>query len=128
MPTGRRLPALLAAAVLTGCATTGPDRSATLHSALQLQFRDLRGEAGPARADGPQLRYAHAFADLDGDGRDEAIIYLMGRDACGSGGCDLFVLTDEGGSWRKIARLTIANPPIRLLECAPKAGATSACP
>lgn len=109
---------LLAAAGLAGCATAGPgsDRTASLHRALQSQFEGLRSEAGQASADNAGLRYAHAFADLDGDGRDEAIVYLMGRDVCGSGGCDLLVLGDESGSWGEIARLTIANPPIRVLE------------
>ena len=37
-------------------------------------------------------RYFRAFVDLDGHGRNAVIVYLVGRDWCGSGGCPTLVL------------------------------------
>jgi hypothetical protein len=36
-------------------------------------------------------RYVHARTDLDGDGREEVFVYLMGPFFCGTGGCNLQV-------------------------------------
>lgn len=63
----------------------------------------------------PTALYSASFADLDGDGRKEALVYVSGRTMCGSGGCSLFILTPRGRSWRLVARTTITWPPIRLL-------------
>jgi len=57
-----------------------------------------------------------AWADLDGDRRPEAIVYLMSRGYCGSGGCSLFIYRAAGHGWRRVARMTVSNPPIRLLD------------
>ena len=35
-------------------------------------------------------RYFSAYTDLNGDGRKEAVVYLIGPRTCGSGGCHLF--------------------------------------
>jgi hypothetical protein len=60
-------------------------------------------------------RYSRAFVDLNGDGKDEAIVYSTGRSWCGSGGCNTLVLTQEGGTWRLVTSITITWPPIRVL-------------
>ena len=59
--------------------------------------------------------YSHAFVDLNGDGKDEAIVYLTGRGWCGSGGCNMLVLTQEGDTWRLVTSITTTWPPIRVL-------------
>jgi hypothetical protein len=41
--------------------------------------------------------FSYAFVDLNGDGKDEAIVYLTGRSWCGTGGCNTYVLTRDGG-------------------------------
>ena len=61
-------------------------------------------------------RYLAVFRDLNGDGTPEAIVYLMGPQWCGSGGCHLFILQKSGGSWKTVTSMTITNPPIRILE------------
>jgi hypothetical protein len=61
-------------------------------------------------------RYAAAFQDLDGDGRPEAVVYLAGRDWCGTGGCRTVILSCAGGTWRVMTRVSITRPPIRLLK------------
>lgn len=57
-----------------------------------------------------------ALADLDGDGRRDALVYLHGSDWCGSGGCTLLVLRNLGKTWRQVSRITVTRPPIRLLD------------
>ncbi|HKR23938.1 MAG TPA: hypothetical protein VJS15_01660, partial [Allosphingosinicella sp.] len=56
------------------------------------------------------------FADLNGDGRDEALVSLRSGLFCGSGGCALYVYTPAGAAWREVAELTIVNAPVRLLD------------
>ena len=60
-------------------------------------------------------RYITAFRDLNGDGIPEAIVYLMGREWCGSGGCTTLILTRDAGSWRIVTEITITQLPIRVL-------------
>jgi hypothetical protein len=60
-------------------------------------------------------RYVAAFRDLDGDGTPEAVVYLVGRSWCGSGGCETLILTRDAGSWRIVTEITITQLPIRVL-------------
>ena len=89
-----------------GMAGTGDEQS--LHAHLQTVFAE-------AREGWPDTSYVAAFADLDGDGRDEAIVSLHSGYFCGSGGCALHIYTPAGESWREVAELTIVNAPVRLL-------------
>jgi hypothetical protein len=59
--------------------------------------------------------YKRADADLDGDGRSEAFLYLTDGDYCGSGGCTLVVLAPKGSSYRVVLRSTVTQLPIRVL-------------
>ena len=59
--------------------------------------------------------YFAAFEDLNGDGQNEAIVYLTGNDWCGSGGCTLIVLAPTLNSWRILKKEPITRPPIRVL-------------
>src|SRR5579862_8571337 len=45
----------------------------------------------------------------------EVIVYLVGADWCGSGGCATLVLAPSGLSYRVVTKLTVARPPIRVL-------------
>ena len=60
-------------------------------------------------------RYAVAFFDLNRDGRNEAIVHLVGRSMCGSGGCVAYVLTPTRAGYRSVGRMTVSSAPIRLL-------------
>jgi len=66
--------------------------------------------------DDKTTRYLSAFVDLDGDGKNEAIVYLMGDTSCGSGGCNTLVLAREGAAWKVVNNITITRPPIRVLS------------
>ncbi len=65
-------------------------------------------------------RYARAFVDLNGDGKKEAIVFLMGRWWCGSGGCATLVLTPEAATWRVVAMVVTTDTPIRVLTARSK--------
>ena len=88
-----------------------PSPGQSLRAALQVRFR-------ADHVDDADARYAVAFADLNADGRPEAIVYLLSSAYCGSGGCNLLILTPAGRGWRQVSELTIVNPPIRLLASA----------
>lgn len=62
------------------------------------------------------LSYDTAQADLNGDGRPEIFVYAN-RD-CGSGGCDLYILTSRSKGWRVVMKASVTRPPIRVLPTA----------
>jgi len=66
--------------------------------------------------DNKHLDYVVAFRDLDGDGKNEAIVHLTGSDYCGSGGCNTLILKRNADSWKIVTSMTITHPPIRVLE------------
>jgi len=103
-----RRAAAIVALLACSSAIAQPSRDQSLHAFLATTFAD-------ARAQWPDTTYVAAFADLNGDGRDEALVSLYSGLFCGSGGCALFIYTPAGGSWREVAELTIVNAPVRLL-------------
>ena len=106
----RRALLLLAASLASPApASALPSGAESLHAFLQSTFAD-------ARAEWPGTSYVAAFADLNGDGRDEALVSLYSGLFCGSGGCALYIYTPAGASWRELAELTIVNAPVRLLN------------
>jgi hypothetical protein len=60
-------------------------------------------------------RYEVGFSDLNGDGIKEAIVYLSGREWCGTAGCQTLVLTRSRDSYRLAGRILATRPPIRVL-------------
>lgn len=60
-------------------------------------------------------RYAKAFVDLNSDGKEEAIVIMVGRWMCGSGGCTSLILTPQETSWRVVSTLLGTDTPIRVL-------------
>ena len=49
--------------------------------------------------------YKSAVADLNGDGSSEVFVYSTERDECGSGGCNLYVLSPHSGTFRVMMRI-----------------------
>lgn len=101
------LSAFLAFFLAAPTAAQTPRRDA-LHAFLQSTFAE-------ARENWPDTGYVAAFADLNGDGREEALVSLHSGLFCGSGGCGLYIYAPAGSSWRQMAELTIVNAPVRLL-------------
>lgn len=62
------------------------------------------------------VNYAFAPVDLDADGDDEVLAYVMGPMVCGSGGCDLYVFAWEGDYWRMVSDLSVTQTPVGVLE------------
>lgn len=99
---------LAASFLLPASAGAQTSRDDALRAFLQNTFAD-------ARAEWADTSYVSAFADLNGDGRNEALVSLYSGLFCGSGGCALYIYTPDGASWRQLAELTIVNAPVRLL-------------
>lgn len=76
----------------------------------------LANRLGDSRTEFPDTRYALAWVDLNGDGRNEAVVRIMSTGHCGSGGCILYVLSPWGRRWSLVGRMTVTQPPIRVLN------------
>jgi hypothetical protein len=57
-----------------------------------------------------------AFVDLKDDGTQQVIVYFTDEHSCGSGGCTTLILTSERSSYKLVTSITIAWPPIRILN------------
>jgi hypothetical protein len=57
-------------------------------------------------------RYKTAAADLNGDGRVEAIVLFSGDDWCKKTGCSLVVFQMEQTGFRPVAHVTSAHAPV----------------
>ncbi len=73
-------------------------------------------EGNPASAEDKTTRYAAAFVDLKDNGKQEAIVYFIGAEWCGSGGCSCLILGPEGSSYKVITKTTVTQLPIRVLS------------
>jgi ketosteroid isomerase-like protein len=70
----------------------------------------------PVLRPGEDQRYSSAFADLKDDGSLEAIVYLMDRSWCGSGGCTTLILAPKDSGYELVTKITITRLPIRVLD------------
>lgn len=60
------------------------------------------------------LRYVAKTHD---DGENPlTLVYLIGPEYCGSGGCNLLILRRSGESYASLGETSITRPPIRVLE------------
>jgi len=69
----------------------------------------------PGFSNDKTTKYSYAEVDLNGDGVKEVVVYLTGRDWCGTGGCNTFILARAGSSYKIVTEMTITRPPIRVL-------------
>ena len=67
-------------------------------------------------SDDKTVKYALALVDLLDNGDKEAIIYFMGSDWCGTGGCITLILAPDESSYRIVTKMTIVHLPIRVLS------------
>ncbi|MCB2049951.1 MAG: hypothetical protein KDE63_00845 [Novosphingobium sp.] len=89
--------------------TAQPQRPGLNHAAIEAWLA--------ARFQGlGDLPYAVKGVDLNGDGRDEAVIYLSGPATCGSGGCSAYVLTPQGTGYRAVMDASVTRAPITVLD------------
>jgi hypothetical protein len=64
--------------------------------------------------------YRAATTDLDEDSVPEVLVYAEGAEHCGSGGCDLYVLSRAGTGWRIVTRMGVTRLPVRTLPARTK--------
>ena len=102
--------------VLTCAVDTTDDRRADLLDAVADYVAPLGLAWDPA---GTHV----AWTDLNRDGRDDALVYLTGRDWCGSGGCTVLVFetmdeidAEEFGTYRPAAEISMVSGPIRAVR------------
>jgi uncharacterized protein len=60
-----------------------------------------------------ETRYLAGSVDLNGDGKPEIVVHVVGSTACGTGGCPTLVFAAEVSGYRLISTTTITQPPIR---------------
>ncbi len=63
---------------------------------------------------GGEVRYFASSIDLNGDGRDEIIVHLVGQTLCGSEGCDTLVFTPSDAGFRHVTTIRLTHAPIRV--------------
>jgi hypothetical protein len=103
--------------IVTGLARTQPAIPfSSAEQSLKKFLQNYVKEKDRRLDDDKTTRYFDALIDLDGDGKKEAIVYLVGRTRCGSGGCPTLVLVRTGVSWKILKYITITRPPIRVLS------------
>ena len=103
-----RLGLLAALALLSSAAAAQPSREEGLRAFIARSFAEIRDSA-------PDATYVATFVDLNGDGRDEALVQQSDGYFCGSGGCGLYIYTPDGASWRELNDLTVIAAPVLLL-------------
>jgi len=59
-----------------------------------------------------QVRYFSQSIDLNEDGKNEIIVYLVGPMVCGTGGCNTLVLAHDDDDVRLITNIALTRPPI----------------
>ena len=69
--------------------------------------RAIRDEVG-----GGSFSYAYNRVHLSKVSAPEALVYLQGSDNCGSGGCTALILSESGGAYRLVTRVSLVRTPI----------------
>lgn len=57
--------------------------------------------------------YLDGSIDLNGDGRPEIVVHLVGPMACGTGGCPTLVFTPTESGYGLVSTISVTRPPIR---------------
>lgn len=84
-------------------------RDAELERALHRAINRSDDSATRSESEG---RYFYNLVDLNGDGRPEALVYLMGQEFCGTGGCNLLVFQPVNDGYRLLAEISLVNNPV----------------
>jgi heat shock protein HslJ len=66
--------------------------------------------------DDGKARYVYSRVELNGDGRNEVIVYPMGSFFCGTGGCSLLILTPAAAGYDVVADIPTSRPPVLIAE------------
>lgn len=79
-------------------------------------IRDARLEAAIRSTYGENLedevRYYYNKVDLNGDGRLDTLVYVFGKDTCGTSGCDALVFQSVNGEYKLVSDIGLAWNPV----------------
>jgi hypothetical protein len=93
-----------------------PQRDAAADAALTapVNVEELRKAAERYRLTKQRSagHYDHVGADLNGDGRPEAIVLFAGQDWCVKTGCSLVIFQEEQAGYRPVSHVTRVRPAI----------------
>jgi hypothetical protein len=96
------------------CSAQEFQKSAAVRDFLLKEYASLKGETYGGEP--VEVFYFEGFVDLNGDGREEALVHVAGPSMCGTGGCGTYVLTARGPSYEQVSYFSIGRTPIRVLE------------
>ena len=60
--------------------------------------------------------FSTRYADLNGDGLEDAVVFLKGMQWCGSGGCTLMIFKNLGDSYKLISKSSVTSTPISVAK------------
>jgi hypothetical protein len=63
---------------------------------------------------GRKIDYRFALVDLNGDGRDDAVVFISAPEYCGSGGCVMDVFRATANGFAFVSGSTVTSLPIRV--------------
>ncbi|WP_425448275.1 hypothetical protein [Dethiothermospora halolimnae] len=58
------------------------------------------------------IRYYYNKVDLNGDGKDEIFVYLVGPIVCGTGGCSAVIYREEDDEYILLSKFSLVNNPV----------------
>jgi heat shock protein HslJ len=61
---------------------------------------------------GQRARYLYGGVDLNGDGKEEVFVYLLGSIFCGTGGCNLLLFSDTENGYSLVNEFPISRLPV----------------
>lgn len=61
-----------------------------------------------------KVQFQSGFADLNADGKDDAVVLLLGTEWCGSGGCTFLIFQRTDNGYSLVSQSTVTDAPIRV--------------
>lgn len=58
------------------------------------------------------FRYHYNKVDLNADGKTDAVVFVSGEQFCGSGGCRILILKNNGRNYQLTTEMSVSRPPI----------------
>jgi len=77
---------------------------AKLDSTLENQLRKMYSD------DDGEVRYFSKSFDLNGDGKPEVIVHVVGPGVCGTGGCETHIFSKLGAGYKLISTIDLSRP------------------
>jgi hypothetical protein len=107
--------AVLALAAAAG-SSQGPEATASVRpsESLKAYLRSYLSEGGKIAPDNT-TRIAVFSVEIENGKNTEEIVYVSGRDWCGSGGCMMLILQSTESAFKVLGEVTIVQLPIMLL-------------